>query len=50
MGKWTAGAEARTQEQAALQQEQEQGVGHLEVRLGEPEVQATLLGRAEELT
>ena len=43
------GAEARTQEQAALQQEQDQGVGQLEVRLGEPEAQATPLGRAEEL-
>ena len=44
------GADARTQEQATLQQEQDQGVGQMEVRRGEPEAQATPLGRAEELT
>ena len=36
-------AEARTQEQAALQQEQDQGVGQLE----EPEAKATLLDNQE---
>ena len=50
MGKWATGAEAKTQGQATLQPEQDQGVGQLGVRLGEPEVRATLLGRAEELT
>ena len=46
-GEWAAGDVAKTQEQAALQQEQDQVVGQLEVRLGEPEDQATPLGRAE---
>ena len=50
MGEWAAGAEARTQEQAAPQQERDQAVGQLEGRLGALEAQATPLGRAEELT
>ena len=36
-GEWAAGDVAKNREQVAMQQEQDQGVGQLDVRLGEPE-------------
>ena len=36
-GEWAAGDVAKNREQVAMQQEQDQGVGQLDVWLGEPE-------------